>query len=382
MNPDSAADSLASYLDLIYYHTNLPSLANPRNWFLSNNTTGNVFGKAESNYYFKGYMANPWLTAKVTMYKDFLPPKTEETTPLHPESEKCYRDLLSYCADHDIPLLLTANPNISIESLEEQVNYCQNIAAEYGIPFLNLNTPERWEEMGLDPECDFYNTNHINVNGAKKFTTYFAEYLSKQYELPDHRNDPAFASWNQMYEEKYLPAMEPLRKQAEDIAASFQTTIENEEIMRGTDQTEEWFFYANDPNITLLMAADMPCRTAPSNEEWLIIDKFGLSSFFREKASQYVGVYSDSVQLSSTEMTNYEGDTATYNHSSSFHSVHYSIQLGAPDSITVGEERYTFEHEDGIHIIAVDNDLLSVVDGVNVTVNAKGEFTLTHIKGI
>lgn len=381
MNPDSFADSLESYLDLIYYHTNLPSLSNPRNWFLSNNTTGNNFGKVTSDYYFKGYMANSWLTAKVTLFKDFLPPRTEETLPLYPESEKCYRDLLSYCADHDIPLLITANPNISMESLEKQVNYCQNIAAEYGIPFLNLNTPERWEEMGLSAESDFYNTNHVNVNGAEKFTTYFAEYLSKHYELPDHRNDPDFDSWNKLYNEKYLPHIEPLREQAKNMADSFQITIANEKKMRQTKNTVDWFFYADDPNITLLMAANMPDQTTPSNEAWLILDKFGISPLFKEEATQYIGVYSGSIKLSNTTITTFEGDTVTFDHSSSFHSVHYSIQLDPLISITVGEDSYAFDDEKGLYIIAIDNNLLSVVDCVSVNVNSKGNLTLTHTEG-
>ena len=36
---------------------------------------------------------------------------------------------------------------------------------------------------------------HLNVRGAEKVSTYLAEYLAAHYELPDHRGDEAYASW-------------------------------------------------------------------------------------------------------------------------------------------------------------------------------------------
>lgn len=38
---------------------------------------------------------------------------------------------------------------------------------------------------------------HMNFKGARKVTAYLGKYLNKHYSLPDHREDPAYDSWNQ-----------------------------------------------------------------------------------------------------------------------------------------------------------------------------------------
>ena len=37
----------------------------------------------------------------------------------------------------------------------------------------------------------------MNFKGARKVTAYLGKYLDKHYSLPDHREDPAYDSWNQ-----------------------------------------------------------------------------------------------------------------------------------------------------------------------------------------
>lgn len=380
INPTSDKNSIGSYLDLIYYHANHESLSKPRNWFFLNNTTGNSTGAVVSPYFFKGYMADPWLTAKVALFPGFLPPETERRLPLCPEAERCYRELLSYCSDNDIPLLITATPKISDEDFEAQINTCEDIAAEYDIPFLDLNSPACWKEMGLDPETDFYNVNHVNISGAGKFTAFLADYLATNYNLPDHRKDPRYDSWNVLNEESYLPNIEPLQEQVRNIVAEYKKTIENEEKMRQTKDAAEWFSYADDPNITLLMAAYARNENMLTSETGFILDKFGLSPYFREKSDTYVGVYSGSVRLSDIEMVSYEGDTVTYNNDSSYKSVHYSICLGEEASVRVDGNEYAFENGSGINIVVIDNNLLSVVDCTSVDVDSEGKLTLKHIE--
>ena len=78
---------------------------------------------------------------------------------------------------------------------------------EKGYTYVDLQ--ERYEELGLNFETDFYNTNHVNIAGAKKVTSYLAEFLSDHYELrkalPEDRKrewDQVLAEWKE--EEKAL----------------------------------------------------------------------------------------------------------------------------------------------------------------------------------
>ena len=380
INPDSSKDALSSYFDLIYYHTNLTSLANPRNWNMMNNTTGNITGELDSSY-FKGYMANSYLTAQVAMYQGFQPPVTEERALLNAESEKCYRELLAYCSDNEIPLLITANPNISTEELEKEINTCKDIAAEYGIPFLNINTSECWKKMKLDPETDFYNGNHLNVLGAEKFTGFLADYLAQNYTLPDHRDAPKYDSWQHMYEENYLPTIEPLQEQTRNTIAEYKETIKCEGKMRRTENASEWFSYADDPNITLLIAANDRISGTPSVETSFILDKFGIMPFIENEGDTFIGVYSGSVMVSDTEATTYEGATTTPKHKSSYKSINYDIQLLASKmDVQVGADNYVYKKGNGIKILVIDNNLLRVADCISLNVDHEGNLTLDHLQ--
>ena len=53
----------------------------------------------------------------------------------------------------------------------------------------------------VDFDTDFYDINyHLNPSGARKVTSLMGEFLEENYDLPDRRLDPAYASWNEDYE--------------------------------------------------------------------------------------------------------------------------------------------------------------------------------------
>ena len=47
---------------------------------------------------------------------------------------------------------------------------------------------------------DMANKSHLNDSGARKVSYYIGEYIRENYDLPDRRNDPAYASWNEQFE--------------------------------------------------------------------------------------------------------------------------------------------------------------------------------------
>ena len=58
------------------------------------------------------------------------------------------------------------------------------------------------EELGLNWDEDTQDKgDHLNVYGAEKVTSYLGNYLEENYELEDHRNDPAYEEFR-----KVLPA--------------------------------------------------------------------------------------------------------------------------------------------------------------------------------
>ena len=73
-------------------------------------------------------------------------------------------------------------------------NTIQDAIEERGFVFLNAN--DYYEEIGLDFTSDFYNNWHVNTFGASKYTVFLGGYICDHYNLPDHRSDPEYSSWN------------------------------------------------------------------------------------------------------------------------------------------------------------------------------------------
>ena len=94
--------------------------------------------------------------------------------------------------------------------------------------------------MGLDPATDFYNKKHVNVRGAEKYTKFFADYLTKKYELVDHREDSVYEPWWELYKESYLLYTRPLKESARSMTQENREAIENETKLREIDDAPEW----------------------------------------------------------------------------------------------------------------------------------------------
>ena len=71
------------------------------------------------------------------------------------------------------------------------------MARDRGYDCLNFNNYRDYNAMGLDSKTDFYNSRHVNIKGALKYTSYFAEILREDYNLKDHRGDPNYKSWQE-----------------------------------------------------------------------------------------------------------------------------------------------------------------------------------------
>lgn len=110
------------------------------------------------------------------------------------KAEDYLRKTIELCRSNNLPLMLVATQGVKIRTTyQPYFNRVQQIADEYGVPFINLNL--------LDEELDF-NLNdiasddvHLNTNGGRKDSDYLGNYLMENYPLEDHRGDPKYQSW-------------------------------------------------------------------------------------------------------------------------------------------------------------------------------------------
>ena len=59
---------------------------------------------------------------------------------------------------------------------------------------------QNWKEMGIDWSHDTRDEgDHLNEYGVAKVTSYMGQYLREHYDLPDHRGEADYSSWDDLY---------------------------------------------------------------------------------------------------------------------------------------------------------------------------------------
>ena len=180
-------DSQQSYMDyffpLLRYHSRWKELGfydfDYYNWEDHNSYKGQYTGVSIYQYQWpEGFMA-----------------PTEEVYEL-PENSAAYLEKIAQlCQERDIELIFLKSPMDGWTYAMH--NGVQQLADRYEVPFIDYNLPENIEAIGLDPATDFhYNQWHLRVTGADKLSVHLGRFLTEEYDLPDHREDPAYDIWH------------------------------------------------------------------------------------------------------------------------------------------------------------------------------------------
>lgn len=139
------------------------------------------------------YVSKPWKGGH-----DYMK-KTDKMKEIEEVNRHYFDKIASFCREKEIPLLVINAP-APVNWNYQKHNAIKRIAKDYNVPYLDMNFSSK--EMGIDWNQDSRdNGDHMNVYGAQKVTTFLGKYLAKEYRLPDHRDDPNYASWNQNYNE-------------------------------------------------------------------------------------------------------------------------------------------------------------------------------------
>ena len=127
---------------------------------------------------------------------------TDEKYELDESQEAVLNDLMDFCEEKSLRVLFVIVPQgINSEKSIGQLNTMEEAARARGFDTLNLMN--QYKEIGLLPEEDYYNENHLNVHGCLKFTDYFSNYMKQNYGFEDKRGQKEFISWDESYE-KYM----------------------------------------------------------------------------------------------------------------------------------------------------------------------------------
>ena len=132
--------------------------------------------------------------------------------PINAREEEYFRMILELAQEEEIPVMLVGFPNPDYAEHHMYYNTLWAIAEEYGVTGINYNDPELWKGLKSkfdDPELQvrlFYNSDfadwqHLNIKGSVTFTRRLGADIKALYDLPDHRGDDYYESWQLGMEE-------------------------------------------------------------------------------------------------------------------------------------------------------------------------------------
>lgn len=112
---------------------------------------------------------------------------------INARQQEYFEKLLTLAQAHGIPVMLVGFPNPDYANDHMYYNSLWSIADEYDIRCVNYNDPEL--RVNLRYSSDFADWQHLNVKGSVTFSRRLGSDLRAMYDLPDRRDDAAYATW-------------------------------------------------------------------------------------------------------------------------------------------------------------------------------------------
>lgn len=116
---------------------------------------------------------------------------------VNPRAESDLSALLDYLDSLGMDALFVVAPYGERADEKAQYNYLADIVVSRGQRFVDFN--DFSDEIGIDGSTDFYNTNHLSVFGAEKYTAYLNAYMEDNYSIKSVHSDAQISSWERGY---------------------------------------------------------------------------------------------------------------------------------------------------------------------------------------
>lgn len=142
----------------------------------------------------KGYWYYEQLLDSKNPFKEYKWPS--DVNEIEPKNKEVLIDLIKYINENELNVLFVIPNRQFFDNNYGEFNYITNIIEENGYNVINFNL---LNDLNIDSEHDYHDYMHLNILGATKYTLYFSKYLKEHYNLPDHRNDNRYKSWEEAY---------------------------------------------------------------------------------------------------------------------------------------------------------------------------------------
>ena len=343
------SDVPSFYFDIIKYHSNYELLADPYQWSYTNSR--NIINVD------KGFEPN-----KVHLPFD-RPEVSNERGTLTAQQEKALSELLDYCDQEKLEVLFIVCPYIITEADCKVLNTCGDMIQKRGYTFINFNN--YYDEIGLDFATDFGDVNHVNYLGAEKYTTYLTNYISNNYDLPDHRSDPSFSDWDNDYA-IFAESQKNWKENAVLLTNQHFAAKEVGETLQKINEFADWFAAVQNENFTVIIDKNQYYDFESEDTVFKsMISKWGIDM----TQTNYVGLWwGDNCIFSSNGDESFDGYIGF---DGGRGATKCTVSSGINPQISVNEMDY-FNDLEGIQVIVFDNLYQKIIDNVSLRIDENG----------
>lgn len=103
--------------------------------------------------------------------------------------------MIDYCRSIGATPVLMSTPS-TVNWNQKRHDALQRIADEMGVDYIDMNTGDT--KVDIDWTTETVDAgDHVNYLGARKVSEFVGGYLKERFDLPDRRNDEAYAAWNE-----------------------------------------------------------------------------------------------------------------------------------------------------------------------------------------
>ena len=114
------------------------------------------------------------------------------------DNKKHLKEIKDYCDKNNAKLILYNSPAPANWNYNKH-NGVEKLAKSLGVEYIDLNLKVDELKINWKKDSQEKKGEHLNYTGAMKVTNYLGNYLKSNNELPDHRQDENYKSWDEAY---------------------------------------------------------------------------------------------------------------------------------------------------------------------------------------
>ena len=268
---------------------------------------------------------------------------------VHEKSEKYFKELVKFCKDNGIKLIMYKTPSVGNWGNKEHFSI-QALADSEGVEFLDFVFEPLIDDIGYNPATDAENKKHNNYYGAKKLTDWFGKYLTTECGATDVRGNADYA-----YMDSQL--------------AEYQEKIETVIRLKETTSIGDYMkVLAEGGRFTALISVRGSAGRRLDKDNRKVLDSLDLKELAKmDDDTAYLGVLERGTVKYERAVYDAQSDGNAIGYTGRFpKGIQYTINSGSTGSgdisnILIDGEEYSWNNR-GINIVVYDNDAETIVD--------------------